>query len=87
METFSVRKTTAQFIAEASIIHGSQYDYSKVDYKTNKEKVCIICPKHGEFWQRPQDHIQKKLGVHVALNSNLSNENGINIYTDYGKES
>ena len=62
METFSVRKTTAQFIAEASIIHGSQYDYSKVDYKNNKEKVCIICPIHGEFWQRPQDHIQRKTG-------------------------
>ena len=30
---------------------------------------------------------KKKLGVHVALNSNLSKENGINIYTDYGKES
>ena len=20
-------------------------------------KVCIICPEHGEFWQRPYSHL------------------------------
>lgn len=30
----SKRKTTEQFIAEARLIHGSKYDYSKVEYKT-----------------------------------------------------
>lgn len=58
MGTFSVRKTTEQFIAEAKAIHGDKYDYSKVQYKTNKDKVCIICPEHSEFWQRPNDHLR-----------------------------
>lgn len=52
------RKTTEQFIAEARAIHGYKYDYSKVEYATNKDKVCIICPTHGEFWQRPSDHLK-----------------------------
>ena len=37
--------------------HGDTYDYSKVDYINAKTKICIICPKHGEFWQTPNDHL------------------------------
>lgn len=37
--------------------HGDKYDYSKVKYINIKEKVCIICQDHGEFWQTPQCHI------------------------------
>ena len=29
-----------------------------MEYCGSKEKVCIICPKHGEFWQYPQDHVR-----------------------------
>ena len=42
-------KTTEQFIEEARAIHGDKYDYSKTVYVKNCEKVCIICPIHGEF--------------------------------------
>ena len=45
------------FIEKARRIHGDKYDYSKVEYKKSNEKVCIICPEHGEFWQRPNDHL------------------------------
>ena len=38
-------------------MHGDKYDYSKVEYVNNHTKVCIICPKHGEFWQRPILHM------------------------------
>lgn len=58
MGTFSVRKTTEQFIAEAKAIHGDKYDYSKVEYINNSTKVCIICPIHGEFWQVPKSHLR-----------------------------
>ena len=51
------RKNVEQFIAEARLIHGDKYDYSKVDYKNNFTKVCIICPIHGEFWQEPRTHL------------------------------
>lgn len=58
MGTFSVRKTTEQFIAEAKAVHGDKYDYSKVEYVNTHTKVCIICPKHGEFWQEAKSHLQ-----------------------------
>ena len=58
MGTFSVRKTTEQFIADAKAVHDNKYDYSKVQYQGNKIKVCIICPIHGEFWQIPNNHIK-----------------------------
>ena len=51
---------TISFIQKANEIHNNKYDYSKVEYKNNREKVCIICPKHGEFWQKPLGHIQGK---------------------------
>ena len=50
-------KTTEQFIKDARKIHGDRYDYSKVEYKNNETKVCIICPIHGEFWQNPNSHL------------------------------
>lgn len=54
------KKTTEQFIKEAIVIHGDKYDYSKVEYGGTHEKVCIICPIHGEFWQTPDSHLQGK---------------------------
>lgn len=50
-------KDNDYFIKKAKIIHGDEYDYSKVEYKKSREKVCIICPIHGEFWQTPNDHL------------------------------
>lgn len=52
------RKTTRQWIEEAKKVHDNKYDYSKVVYKTCQDKVCIICPTHGEFWQEALSHIQ-----------------------------
>ena len=46
------------FIPKSRKVHGEKYDYSKVEYVNNKTKVCIICPKHGEFWQNPRYHKQ-----------------------------
>lgn len=52
------RGTKEKFIEKANKIHGEKYNYSKVVYgKNNKEKVIIICPKHGEFLQSPHDHL------------------------------
>ena len=54
------RKSFNQFIKDCRKIHGDKYDYSKVDYRGAKTKVCIIYPIHGEFWQTPDDHINGK---------------------------
>ncbi|MBR6517552.1 MAG: zinc-ribbon domain-containing protein [Bacilli bacterium] len=52
-----LNKTTEEFIEKAILVHGDKYDYSKTEYKGSITKVCIICPKHGEFWQKPNDHL------------------------------
>lgn len=54
----SRKKTREEFIAEAKQVHGDKYDYSKVVYIDANTKVSIICPVHGVFLQRPNDHIR-----------------------------
>lgn len=49
--------STEEFIKKSKQIHGNKYDYSKVEYTNNKTKVCIICPTHGEFYQKPNVHL------------------------------
>ena len=49
--------TEEEVIEKFKKTHGNKYDYSKVIFTKMKEKVCIICPEHGEFWQTPQKHI------------------------------
>ena len=46
-----------EFIERASLIHNDKYDYSKVVFVDDNTEVCIICPKHGEFWQKPKWHL------------------------------
>ena len=48
---------TNWFVERARKIHGNKYDYSKVEYKGLRNRVCIICPEHGEFWQTPEKHL------------------------------
>ena len=52
--------TTESFIAKAKKVHNNKYDYSKVEYRKSSQNVCIICPKHGEFWQTPNNHLSGK---------------------------
>jgi superfamily II DNA or RNA helicase len=54
------KHTLDRFIEMANKIHGDKYDYTKVNYVNNKTKVTIICPKHGEFEQTPQNHLKGK---------------------------
>lgn len=54
------KKTTEEFIGDARKVHGDKYDYSKVEYNDAKTPIVIICPKHGEFKQRPNDHLNGK---------------------------
>jgi len=56
------KKTTEDFVNEARKIHGDRYDYSKAEYVNTRTKICIICPIHGEFWQKPLLHINQKCG-------------------------
>lgn len=53
------RFTTDQFIENARAIHGDKYDYSKVEYVRCDTDVTIICPIHGDFVQKPYDHVNR----------------------------
>ena len=53
----TTRKNTYAFVEESKKIHNDKYDYSKVEYRNNYTKICIICPEHGEFWQTPNKHL------------------------------
>jgi len=67
--------TTEKFIEKAKEIHGSKYDYSKVEYKNAKTKVIIICSTHGEFEQQPGSHISNTQPRGCAECGKKSNKN------------
>lgn len=54
----SRRNSNADFVENARRVHGEKYDYSNVDYKTQFDRICIICPTHGEFVQLPKYHLK-----------------------------
>ena len=81
-----------EFIEKAKAVHGDRYDYSKVKYINNHEKVCIVCPKHGEFWQAPSKHLSGQ-GCPICKNSWLEREvlnelknNGVNYIFQYSPD-
>jgi hypothetical protein len=45
------------FLEKANIKHNNKYDYSECKIINSKIKVNIICPIHGTFEQRPNDHL------------------------------
>jgi hypothetical protein len=54
---------TKIFIENAKLIWGEKYDYSKVNYDDSNTKIIIICNKHGEYLQLPQNHLKYGCGA------------------------
>lgn len=87
----SLRKLPIKdFVQKASYIHNNKYDYSKVNYNNMHDKVCIICPEHGEFYQTPQKHILRNQGCPKCNQSKgeseimrYLNKNGIEFIPQY----
>jgi hypothetical protein len=50
--------TLKEFIERANTIHNNKYDYSNSEYVVSHRHLKIICPTHGEFKQRPSNHIR-----------------------------
>lgn len=77
---------------KAKTVHNNKYDYSKVIKTDYYNKVCIICPEHGEFWQKLDNHLRghgcPKCGKVHRLNKqefcDISNKIHNNKY-DYSK--
>ena len=49
---------TKEYIRRARVKHGDKYNYDKTAFTLNKNKVIITCPKHGEFLQRADSHLE-----------------------------
>jgi hypothetical protein len=60
-------------IKRANEIHNNKYDYSLVTYKNNKNKIKIVCPKHGVFQQRIDHHLRGS-GCQKCVNRAKTNE-------------
>lgn len=68
------RDNKEHFIEKANRIHLNKYDYSNVEFVNYETEVCIICPKHGKFWQTPQAHVSQKSGCPKCKGRFLSKE-------------
>lgn len=53
----NLTSTNHRFLEKAKKVHKDKYDYSKLVYVNAKTKVCISCPKHGDFYQLPSKHL------------------------------
>lgn len=62
----SRRKDEVFFIEQMKEIFGNKYDLSKVKYISNKKKVCLVCPEHGDFWQTPNHLLDRKTGCPIC---------------------
>ena len=58
-----LRKSTKQFVLEATEKHNNFYSYKKTKYKTKSDKVVITCPVHGDFKQSASNHLMGR-GCH-----------------------
>lgn len=47
-----------KFLEKSKKIHGEKYLYTEVEYHNVNTPVTIKCPKHGNFSQRPFNHLQ-----------------------------
>ena len=47
-----------RFLEKSIETHTIKYDYTKIKFNNAKEKICIICPEHGEFWQSAGYHMR-----------------------------
>ncbi len=75
--TDSRRITKEDFIERAKLQHGDTYDYSIVAFKNTKDKIKIICKRHGIFLQDIHNH-QKGVGCPKCANEARSKQNSSN---------
>lgn len=47
----------SDFLSKAMAVHGDKYDYSKMKFVNGCTPAIITCPIHGDFEQKPADHM------------------------------
>jgi hypothetical protein len=69
--------TKEQFEEYSNNKHNYKYDYSKAIYNKSNDNIIIICKVHGEFEQRPSNHL-KGNGCPKCVGQNKTTEDFIN---------
>lgn len=65
------RVTKEQFIERAFAAHGDKYGYDKVDFIDIHTDIIITCPVHGDYLQKPVNHM-KGSSCHECANKKRS---------------
>jgi hypothetical protein len=79
---------TNEFIRRARAVHREMYDYSFLEYRSMKERVRIVCPTHGPFWQIAETHLDGsgcprcKFSTGQRAVSQFLDDNGIEYETE-----
>jgi hypothetical protein len=88
-KNYTKKNNKLNFIEKSNKIHNNVYDYSNINYITNKIKIEIKCDKHGIFQQKPNDHISGR-GCPTCSNSKgelairkYLTKNNINFFEQY----
>lgn len=64
------RMKREEFISRANLTHGNKYNYEKVEYVNAHTKIIIGCNIHGDFLQRPHDHVKGGNGCPICADTN-----------------
>ena len=84
--THSAEVRKELMIQNAMKAHGDLYDYSKVVYTTAREKIEIVCKKHGSFWQVSDSHIKGRGCPVCGHEKSLGNNNKLRTTEAFIKE-
>ena len=70
----SLKVTQDQFINECRNIHKDFYLYNNTLYNKMIDKIEIICPEHGIFYQKAQHHILGRGCSECSSNKKITKE-------------
>lgn len=73
-----------RFLDQAQKTHGNRYDYSRIEFRTQRNPVTIICPVHGEFQQVPATHIRS--GCRKCADADLKGRYSIEYFQRFPAE-
>jgi len=66
------RYTQDEIIEAAKNIHPGKYNYFKVKFEDLHTPVTIVCPKHFDFMQAMNNHVNLKQGCSKCANEQMS---------------
>jgi hypothetical protein len=73
------KQTLQEFIDKAVKKFGNKFDYSSVEYINSNSHVTIKCPKHGDYQQTPDRHLQSRCGCPSCGVEEISNKKQSNL--------